>query len=224
MASLPARRALAAAGARDADRDRDRRRGWRWPSTCRSPSSCAPPISTAHRPAGDARPRPARSGLRPRRRARAPGRAPTRRSATALLDQRVVAGIGNVFRSEVAVPVGPPSRHGRAVARRPTSWRGWWTRRVRLLRANARPTAGSRPATRPAASAPGEACGSISARRAVPPLRHADPIRRPGRRAAPRLLVPDLPAGRRAPEAAGLTSRRDEAVTARQTTMRPGCA
>lgn len=51
-----------------------------------------------------------------------------------VMDQRVTAGVGNVFRAEVLFRAGiSPFREGRAISRQ--EWEGLWTDLVRLLRA-----------------------------------------------------------------------------------------
>ena len=103
MASLPPGRALAAAAGAGAPRARGpgrgrgllRRAGRR---ALRAAGRAAPPG------AGRARPGPARSGVRARRPRRSAGCATRARAdatiAEALLDQRALAGIGNVYKNE----------------------------------------------------------------------------------------------------------------------------
>ncbi len=106
LAHLPARRALAAAGARHARARRDRRiRGGR-PSTCRTPSSSPGARWIAIASCSSSAPT---CSIRPSMRRSAPPDA--RRHdrdpiGEVLLNQRVIAGIGNVFKSEILFMAG----------------------------------------------------------------------------------------------------------------------
>ena len=111
-----------------------------------------------------------------------------------LLDQRVVAGIGNVLRSETLFLAG---LHPRTPAWRRSSRR--CARHVldtaaRLLQRNSRAGGGPTPQHHRPDRAGRSALGLQPHRPAVPALRHADPLGRAGHRRPPRLLVRHLPA------------------------------
>ena len=101
LAHLPPRRTVAAptaSGARSSSRPT---RSSRSPSTCRSPSSTRPGAGARARVARSG-PGPARRVVRRGRRARTPARSAAPLGVgDALLDQRALAGIGNVYKSEV---------------------------------------------------------------------------------------------------------------------------
>ena len=148
----------------------------------------------------------------------------------ALLDQRLVAGVGNVLRSESLFMAGlHPDRPVAALRAR---------RAGQVGRHGGAPDPAKRPAdggTHPqhdrTLGAGRGAVGLSTHRAAVPALRHRDPIRRARRRRAPRLLVSDLSAGAAGHlAAAGLDGHSNEpAVTAVTTTdardarRRSGC-
>ncbi len=146
--------------------------------------------------------------------------APERPIGEALLDQRNLAGIGNVYKCELCflarvtpwLPVGdlprrgaPPARHrGRASAvRQPRPPHPHHDDRRRTPHPTAPapgtgPHRGRGPGPRPRAHAPARprTGAAVRLRPGPPPLpalRHPDPPRRPGR--PPHLLVPRLPVG-----------------------------
>ena len=120
---------------------------------------------------------------------------PARQVGDALMDQRLVAGIGNVYKSETCFLAGIDP------------WRAVGTLsagRARAPRGDRRPAAGGgRAPGRPDRhlSAAGHAAGRSDTRevglrpggQALPTVRCGDPLARPGRREPDDLLVPDLP-------------------------------
>ena len=107
----------------------------------------------------------------------------TRTLGETLLDQSLVAGIGNMWMAETlwagAALAVAPARRGRR-ARPPPRARDRRGADARRRRRRPRAAQAGLPAGRPA----------------VPALRHADPLARPGRRQPHRVLVPGLPARR----------------------------
>ena len=115
--------------------------------------------------------------------------------ADALLDQRALAGIGNVFKSEVLFEGGvePFATVATIAGDRLAALVDIARRQLaaNVGGAASRPWA---PHHRPARA--GRRPVGLRARRpAVPAVRHADFVREAGRRSAPYLLVPDLPDG-----------------------------
>ena len=197
VASLPAGRALAAAAGAGAARHRGpgRRRGLLRRAGRRAPRAArrgAPPVARRAR-AGPAR---ARSST-PRRRVRRlrdPARAATA-IGEALLDQRALAGIGNVYKNEVlwierVSPFAPVATSTTTTLARLVA-----TAR-RLLRRQRH--GDPRPRTRHDGRRPRRARSALRLRpdrATVPPLPDADRQQAPGERiAAHDLLVPGLPA------------------------------
>ena len=107
-----------------------------------------------------------------------------------LLEQRVMAGVGNLYKTEVCFLLGVSPWTPVRDAARP---RGGDRARPRAAAAQRRP-AGAVDHRRARPRPP--ALGVRARRAALPPLRHPDPHRRAGRRRvrAGRLLVPALPA------------------------------
>ena len=104
MAPLPARRALAAAAGAGAARARGPRRGRgllrrAGRRAVRDAGRADPPVALARSARTCSTPAGARPGAEARRRLRDPARA-DRPIAEALLDQRALAGIGNIWRNE----------------------------------------------------------------------------------------------------------------------------
>ena len=176
-------RALAALAA--AGMARDARAGARGRAVRRPAARADDGGAHAHRPA----PGGARAG-HPRRALRrgAPafdGSARTTRTRAvgdALIDQRTLAGIGNIWKSESCFAAAlDPWKRAVAGRRRGDPRRG-------ALRARAHGAVGAR-------RLPGASAGRLRPRRrAVPALRDADPLRRPGRAEPHDLLVPAMPA------------------------------
>ena len=127
-------------------------------------------------------------------------RAGPRPIAEVLLDQRVVAGIGNVFKSEVLFLCGiHPDRPATTLA--PTTRAGTHRHGSAADARQHRPTRRerhrhvSRAAAHHAAGVgPGEPVGLRARREAVPQVRDADRVGEARNRCALHLLVPDVPA------------------------------
>ena len=119
---------------------------------------------------------------------------PTRQIGDALLDQRIVAGIGNVWKNEGCFIAG--DRPVAAGARRSTTRRRWRSSAASgpLMAASAE--RGGRITTfdGPAARNEWRTWVHERARHAVPALPHDDPLTRPGRRQPHDVLVPGVPA------------------------------
>ncbi len=130
---------------------------------------------------------------------------PARPLGEALLDQRNLAGIGNIYKSELcfllgATP-GSPSAHSPPTARpsSPPSPSDSWKPTANAP--SARPPAPSQPPPRPALRPTAPQASAPRPLRLrprtppLPPLRHPHPHGRPGRRLprAPHVLVPHLP-------------------------------
>ena len=106
---------------------------------------------------------------------------PTRGIGDALLDQRIVAGIGNIWKCEACFLVGSTRGAGSATSATTRRSRSC-ARRARVCRSRRR---------RAAASQPRPAGVWVHERRApLPALRHARARARPGRRQPHDLLVP----------------------------------
>ena len=156
-----------------------------------------------------------RTGTRPRRSA-ACGRRRTGRSGEALLDQRNLAGIGNLYKAETLFLRGI------------SPWRPVGDDRRPAGAGRAGPAAAGREqgADRPGHHGqPGPRRGDLGlrpGRPAVPPLRHADPQGRPGTGGpgAGHVLVPGLPARLTHPRRTGLSNRTQQPDPAGITFMR----
>lgn len=126
--------------------------------------------------------------------------APGRPLGEALLDQRNLAGIGNVYKSELCflLRASPGSRSANCPGPSacPPSPKSSWRPTNTAPPAPPPPGATPTPSSTAGEPAPTAGCGSTAGPPPLPALRYRDPHRRPGprRRGARHLLVPRLPA------------------------------
>ena len=193
-------RTMAAAAVAHADRDRDggdgggRRSTCRWRSSTRRAAWRGARDSTRLGPAPLADDFDAAAGHR-----ESAHRGRTWRLGLALLDQKLMAGLGNVFKSEVAFACGlNPFRTVGTLSREQLEELVATSRK--FLQANVAHTSGEHnvsfvplPAHHGADATRRESLGVRTRRKALPALRYADPVRETSGRRAGQLLVSRMP-------------------------------